>query len=81
VQTADERILTQGTAYMSDAGMTGSFDSVIGIGKEDAIRKFLTQLPVKFEVPKKDLRLNGVVVAIDEANGKALSIERISVCC
>jgi metallophosphoesterase (TIGR00282 family) len=81
VQTADERILTQGTAYMSDAGMTGSFDSVIGIGKEDAIRKFLTQLPVKFEVPKKDLRLNGVVVAIDEASGKALSIERIAVCC
>jgi metallophosphoesterase (TIGR00282 family) len=81
VQTADERILTQGTAYMSDAGMTGSFDSVIGIGKEDAIRKFLTQLPVKFEVPKKDLRLNGVVVAIDETSGKALGIERIAVNC
>lgn len=81
VQTADERILTQGTAYMSDAGMTGSFDSVIGIGKEEAIRKFLTQLPVKFEIPKKDLRLNGVVVAIDEVSGKAVSIERIAVCC
>jgi len=81
VQTADERILTQGTAYMSDAGMTGSFDSVIGIGKDDAIRKFLTQLPVKFEVPKKDLRLNGVVVAIDEVSGKAVSIERIAVNC
>jgi 2',3'-cyclic-nucleotide 2'-phosphodiesterase len=81
VQTADERILTQGTAYMSDAGMTGSFDSVIGIGKEEAIRKFLTQLPVKFEVPKKDLRLNGVVVGIDETSGKALSIERIAVSC
>jgi metallophosphoesterase (TIGR00282 family) len=81
VQTADERILTQGTAYMSDAGMTGSFDSVIGIGKEDAIRKFLTQLPAKFEVPKKDIRLNGVVVGIDEASGKALSIERIAVSC
>ena len=79
VQTADERILTQGTAYMSDAGMTGSFDSVIGIGKEEAIRKFLTQLPVKFEVPKKDIRLNGVVVGIDEANGKAFTIERIAV--
>jgi metallophosphoesterase (TIGR00282 family) len=81
VQTADERILTQGTAYMSDAGMTGSFDSVIGIGKDDAIRKFLTQLPVKFEVPKKDLRLNGVVVAIDQASGKAVGIERIAVNC
>jgi len=77
VQTADERILPQGTAYLSDAGMTGSFDSVIGIGKEEAIRKFLTQLPAKFEIPKKDLRLNGVVVAVDETTGKALSIERI----
>ena len=81
VQTADERILTQGTAFMSDAGMTGSFDSVIGIGKEEAIRKFLTQMPVKFEVPKKDIRLNAVVVGIDEASGRALSIERIAVCC
>ena len=81
VQTADERILTQGTAYMSDAGMTGSFDSVIGIGKDEAIRKFLTQLPVKFEIPKKDLRINGVVVGIDEVSGKAVSIERIAVNC
>jgi metallophosphoesterase (TIGR00282 family) len=81
VQTADERILPQGTAYMTDAGMTGSFDSVIGIGKEDAIHKFLTQLPTKFEVPKRDIRLNGVVVEIDAQTGKALSIERIAVCC
>lgn len=81
VQTADERILTQGTAFMSDAGMTGSFDSVIGIGKDEAINKFLTQLPVKFEVPKKDIRLNGVVVGVDEVSGKALSIERIAVSC
>lgn len=81
VQTADERILTQGTAYMSDAGMTGSFDSVIGIGKDEAIKKFLTQLPVKFEVPKKDIRLNGVVLAVDETSGRAVSIERIAVTC
>ena len=81
VQTADERILTQGTAYMSDAGMTGSFDSVIGIGKEEAIRKFLTQLPVKFEIPKKDMRINGVVIGVDEISGKAVSIERIAVTC
>lgn len=81
VQTADERILTKGTAYMSDAGMTGSFDSVIGIGKEEAIRKFLTQLPVKFEVPKNDIRLNGVVVRIDEQSGRALGIERVAVNC
>lgn len=81
VQTADERILTGGTAYMTDAGMTGSFDSVIGIGKDEAIRKFLTQLPVKFEVPKRDIRLNGVVVGVDETSGKAVSIERITACC
>jgi metallophosphoesterase (TIGR00282 family) len=81
VQTADERILTQGTAYLSDAGMTGSFDSVIGIGKEEAIRKFLTQLPVKFEIPKKDMRINGVVIGVDENSGKALSIERINMSC
>ena len=81
VQTADERILTQGTAYMSDVGMTGSFDSVIGIDKDNAIRKFLTQLPVKFEVPKKDMRVNGVVIGVDENSGKALSIERISINC
>ena len=81
VQTADERIQPGGTAYLSDAGMTGSFDSVIGIGKEEAISKFLTQLPVKFEVPKKDIRLNGVALTIDEQSGRALSIERIAVSC
>jgi len=81
VQTADERILPQGTAYLTDAGMTGSFDSVIGIGKEEAINKFLTQLPTKFEIPKKDIRLNAVLVEVDEQSGMALSIERISVCC
>ncbi len=47
---------------MTDAGMTGSFDSVIGMGKEETIHTFLTQLPVKFEVAKKDIRLNGVVI-------------------
>lgn len=81
VQTADERILPAGTAYMSDAGMTGSFDSVIGIKKELAIEKFLTLLPVRFEVAKKDIRLNGVVVEIDEQSGRALNIERISISC
>ena len=80
VQTADERILTEGTAYITDAGMTGSFESVIGMRKEEAIQKFLTQLPTKFEVAKKDLRLNAVLIAIDEQTGKALSIERINIC-
>ena len=66
---------------MTDAGMTGSFDSVMGIGKEEAINKFLTQLPAKFEIPKKDIRLNGVLVGNNTPSGKALSIERISICC
>lgn len=81
VQTADERILSAGTAYITDVGMTGAFDSVIGVRKEEPIYKFLTQLPAKFEVAKKDLRLNGVVLTIDESSGKALGIERVNIAC
>jgi metallophosphoesterase (TIGR00282 family) len=81
VQTADERLLPGGTAYLSDAGMTGSFDSVIGMRKEEAVGKFLTLLPAKFEAAKGRLGLNGVVVQVDEASGKALAIERINLLC
>jgi metallophosphoesterase (TIGR00282 family) len=81
VQTADERILTAGTAYMTDAGMTGAFDSVIGVKKEEAILKFVTQRPAKFEVAKKDIRINGVVIEVDEKTGLPLGIERINVAC
>jgi metallophosphoesterase (TIGR00282 family) len=81
VQTADERILPGGTAFLTDAGMTGAFESVIGVRKEEPIQKFLTQLPAKFEVAKRDIRLNGVVISIDESTGKALSIERINLAC
>jgi len=81
VQTADERLLPNGTAYITDAGMTGSAESVIGMKKDEPIRRFLTQLPTKFEVAKKDLRLNGVVIEVDEATGKAVGIERINVAC
>jgi metallophosphoesterase (TIGR00282 family) len=79
VQTADERLLPDGTAYLTDAGMTGAFDSVIGVRKDEPIQKFLSHLPTKFEVAKKNIRLNGVVVQIDDLTGKALSIERIAV--
>lgn len=79
VQTADERILPGGTAYLTDVGMTGSRDSVIGIRKEEAIERFLTQLPVRFEVAKKDPWLCGVMMTIDEVSGRAQSIERIQV--
>ena len=65
VQTSDERILLLGTAYMTDVGMTGPADSVIGVKKEIAIDRFLTQRPHKFEVAKKDLVLEGALVSID----------------
>ncbi len=77
VQTADERILSGGTAFITDAGMTGARDSVIGIRKELSIQRFLTQMPVRYEIAKKDPVLCGVVVDIDESSGKARSIERI----
>jgi 2',3'-cyclic-nucleotide 2'-phosphodiesterase len=81
IQTADERILPGGTAYLTDAGMTGSFDSVIGVRKDEAITKFLSQLPRKFEVAKNNLRLNAVAVAVDEESGKAVNVERINISC
>ncbi|ACH37990.1 2',3'-cyclic nucleotide 2'-phosphodiesterase [Citrifermentans bemidjiense Bem] len=81
VQTADERILTAGTAYMTDAGMTGAFDSVIGVKKEEAILKFVSQRPSKFEVAKKDIRINAVAIEVDEMTGLALGIERINIAC
>jgi len=79
VQTADEEILPNGTAYISDAGMTGPFDSVIGIRKEAIIERFLTQMPNKFDLAKDYLRMQGVIMDIDVDSGKAKSIDRISV--
>lgn len=79
VQTADDRILPGGSAYLTDVGMTGSRDSVIGIRKEEAIERFLTQLPIRFEVAKKDPWLCAVLVTIDEETGKAQAVERIQV--
>lgn len=81
VQTADERILPGGTAYLTDAGMTGAFDSVIGVRKDEPIEKFLTQVPVKFEIAKNNLRLNGVVVTVDEDTGRAVGVERVNLEC
>jgi 2',3'-cyclic-nucleotide 2'-phosphodiesterase len=78
VQTADERILPGGTGYITDAGMTGPFDSVIGIKKESIMQRFLLQMPNKFDVAKGDVRLQGVTVEIN-AKGHAAAIERVSV--
>jgi hypothetical protein len=79
VQTADEEILPNGTAYISDLGMTGPHASVIGLDKDIAIHRFLTGEKKDFEVAKNDVRLEGVVMHIDELSGKALEIKRIKV--
>ena len=77
-QTADERILPSGTAYISDAGMTGPYEAILGMEREAVIKRFLTGLPVRFEVPKKGkTQLNGVVIDLDPQTGKASSIKRI----
>jgi 2',3'-cyclic-nucleotide 2'-phosphodiesterase len=79
VQTADNEVLPGGTAYISDVGMTGPFDSVIGIKKDTIIERFLTQVPNKFDVAKGDIRLQGVFMDIDMQSGRANAIERISI--
>ena len=77
VQTADERILPDGTAYITDLGMTGPRDSVLGVQTELVIDKFLTALPTRFEVSNSLYQLNGVIIEIDEETGLATSIERL----
>jgi hypothetical protein len=76
VQTADERILPGGTAYITDVGMTGPRDSVIGLEKERAIDKFLTGIPSEFKVGGGPGCLSAVVLEADEKTGKAISIRR-----
>jgi metallophosphoesterase (TIGR00282 family) len=78
VQTADERILPNGTAYLSDAGMTGPHDSIIGMEREAAMTRFLTGMPAKFEPASGNPRLNGLIVDADERTGRALRVTRIS---
>ena len=78
VQTADERILPQGTAYITDVGMTGPHDSVIGVERNAVIQRFLTGLPQRFETSTENPRLNAILLQADEQTGKAMSIERIS---
>jgi len=77
IPTADERILPKGTAYITDIGMVGSLDSVIGVKKELALKRFLSQIPIRFEVEKENIYLQGVVISIDSKTGRAKKIERI----
>src|SRR5699024_10872060 len=77
-QTADERILPKGTAYLTDAGMTGPYDAILGVEKETIIQRFLTNLPARFDVDKSGRnQLNGCLIDIDDKTGKATQIKRI----
>ncbi|WP_163971290.1 TIGR00282 family metallophosphoesterase [Oceanobacillus halotolerans] len=77
-QTADERILPQGTGYITDVGMTGPYDGILGVEKESVMKRFLTNLPVRFEIDKKGrTQLNGVLITINDQTGLATKVERI----
>ena len=79
IPTADERVLPGGTAYITDVGMTGPYDGVIGVNKEQIITRFLNNMPARFEAATGDARLCAVVVDADDASGKARSIKRLMV--
>lgn len=77
VPTADDRILPQGTAFLTDVGMTGPYESIIGMRVDKVLKRFLLQTPSSFEVAKRDVRLAAAVVDVDESTGKARAIERL----
>jgi len=79
IATADERILPKGTAYISDVGMTGAHDSVLGRRKESVLKSFRTQMPVPFEIATDDVRINAALILVESSTGKAEKIERIRV--
>jgi metallophosphoesterase (TIGR00282 family) len=79
VQTADNKVLPKGTAYITDAGMTGPHDSVIGTKKEAILERFLLQMPNKFDIAKGDVRFQAVALDIDETTGKAQGINRLDI--
>jgi metallophosphoesterase (TIGR00282 family) len=77
VPSADERILPRGTGYITDVGMTGPYESIIGMRSDKVLHRFLLQTPAPFEVAKRDVRLAAVVIEVDEESGRALGIERL----
>lgn len=79
IPTADTRILPNGTAYQTDAGMTGPYYSVIGVDKDIILERFLTQLPVRMEAARHGAELHGVIVEVDESTGRAAAVRRIAV--
>jgi metallophosphoesterase (TIGR00282 family) len=79
IPTADTRILPGGTAYQTDAGMTGPYDSIIGIEKQIVLRRFLTGIPVRMEAARDKVELHSVIIEVDETTGKAVSMRRYTV--
>ncbi|MBA3976431.1 MAG: TIGR00282 family metallophosphoesterase [Candidatus Solibacter sp.] len=79
VPTADARVLAKGTAFQTDCGMTGPYESVIGVEKEMIIKRFLTQLPMRFEAAKGDPQLRAVVVAVDHDTGRSTAIKPVAI--
>ena len=79
VQTADERVLPQGTAYITDLGMTGPTDGVIGVDREQILQRFLYQMPTRFETAKGPTALHGVVITVVPDTGRATAIERLRI--
>ena len=77
VQTADERVTPAGTACITDIGMTGPFESILGRKKEQIIERFILQMPVRFEMAEDDIMLCGAIVDVDPKTGKAISIKRV----
>lgn len=77
IQTADETILPHGSAYITELGMCGPYQSVIGRKTEDVLKHFITQMPAHLDVAEKDVRLSGIIVSVDPKTGRALSIKRV----
>jgi metallophosphoesterase (TIGR00282 family) len=79
IPTSDEKVLPRGTAYMTDVGMTGPYDSVIGVQKDIILRRFLTSVPVRMESAKRGVELHAAIIDVDEQSGRARSIRRCSI--
>lgn len=80
VQTADERILPGGTAYITDAGMTGPINSVLGVKTENVLGKMRTGMPARFDTASGDCEMNCVIIETDDSTGRAIAIERLNIC-
>ena len=77
IPTSDERIIDDHTAYITDVGMTGSFDSILGREKHQVIEHFLTNMPVRFNLAQGDVRIQGIIIEVDNDTGRSLSIRRV----